>query len=387
MNFDLTDEQRMILEYGNNISQTYDRKYWMDKSRANKTPSELYAQVAEDGFIGMMVDEQYGGAGLGMFEMALLMEGLANNGIPLLGLVVGPSMAMPLLNMHGSEEIKQRLLPDVCTGKTKFCFAITEPNAGSNTINITTIATPQPNGKFLLNGQKYFITDADDADYVLLVTRTTPVDKVASKTDGFTLFMVDLKKPGIEMQPINMSVPVPENQFYLFFDDVELSEDDIVGEQDKGFEILFDCLNPERIIVSAIGVGLGRYALDKAVEYASDRVVFKGPIGAYQGLQHPLAASKAEIEMASLMMHKAACIFDSGQPAAEFSSYAKYFSAEASCHAIDASLQCFGGNGFTEEYGIFDIYPFARLLRTAPLNREMVLNYIASHVMGLPRSY
>ncbi len=387
MNFELSDEQRMILEYGDNVAKKFDRKYWMQCADENRSPRELWNQIAEDGFVGMMVDEEYGGAGLGMMELALLMEGMAANGIPLLSLVVGSGMAMPLINKHGSEQMKQRLLPAACSGKTKLCFAITEPDAGSNTIKITTVAKPQGDGTYRLNGQKYFISDADDSDYVLLVTRTIPANEVKNKTDGFTLFMVDLKAKGVDMKIIDMSIPVPENQFFLFFDDVELTDDDIVGEKDKGFQILFDCLNPERILVGAVSTGLGRYALDRAVEYANERVVFKGPIGAYQGLQHPLAAAKAEIEMSSLMTHKAAWMFDQGRPAGEFSSYVKYFSAEAACHAVDSSLQCFGGNGFTKEYGIFDIYPMTRLLKTAPLNREMILNYIGQHVMGLPRSY
>ncbi|MBV1880348.1 MAG: acyl-CoA/acyl-ACP dehydrogenase [Pseudomonadales bacterium] len=387
MNFDMSEEQRMILAYGDNVAKKYDRTYWMQCAAENRSPRELFDQIAKDGFIGMMVDEEYGGAGLGMMELALLMEGLASNGIPLLSLVVGSGMAMPLLNKHGSEEIKSRLLPDACSGKTKLCFAITEPDAGSNTIKITTTAKAQGDGTYRLNGQKYFISDADDSDYVLLVTRTTPMGETKKKTDGFTLFMVDLKAKGIDMTRIDMSIPVPENQMTLFFDDVVLTDGDIVGEKDKGFQILFDCLNPERILVGAVSTGLGRYALGKAVEYANDRVVFKGPIGAYQGLQHPLAQAKTEIEMSSLMTYKAAWMFDQGRPAGEYSSYVKYFSAEAACHAVDSSLQCFGGNGFTKEYGIFDIYPMTRLLRTAPLNREMVLNYIGQNVLGLPRSY
>ena len=220
-----------------------------------------------------------------------------------------------------------------------------------------------------------------------MVTRTTPHTEVKRKTDGFTLFIVDTKAKGVEMHPIPVSVPLPEVQYQVFFDDVDLGPENVLGEVGKGFEILFECLNPERILVGAIGCGIGRYAMGRAVEYANERVVFNGPIGAYQALQHPLAKAKTEIELASLMTRKAAWLFDHDLPCGAESNMAKYAAAEASIHAVDASLQCFGGNGFTKEYGIFDIYPMARLFKTAPLNSEMVLNYIGEHVMGLPRSY
>ncbi|HBD12730.1 MAG TPA: acyl-CoA dehydrogenase, partial [Porticoccaceae bacterium] len=192
---------------------------------------------------------------------------------------------------------------------------------------------------------------------------------------------------GIEAHPIPVSVPLPEVQYQVFFDDVDLGPDDILGEEGKGFEILFECLNPERIMVGAIGVGMGRFAMGKAVEYANERTVFNCPIGAYQALQHPLARAKTEVEMASLMTRKASWLFDRRLPCGEEANMAKLGASTAAVNAVDASLQCFGGNGFTKEYGIFDIYPMVRLFKTAPLNNEMVLNYIGEHVMGLPRSY
>ena len=386
MDFDLTQEQRMIYEYGSQVCKTYDRKYFLEYAEKKQPPKELRDQIAADGFLGMMVPEAYGGAGLGMTEMALFMEGLANEGIPLFELVVSHTMSLPLIAQHGSEEMKQRYLPDACSGKTSFCFAITEPGAGSNSVEISSIAKER-NGKYYLSGQKVFISCADTADYGLVVARTTPHTEVKNRTDGFTLFVVDMKAKGLDKTLIPVSIGMTDTQWQLFFDDVELTDDDIVGEKDKGFNILFDTLNPERIILSALCCGLGRYALNRAVEYASERVVFKGPIGAYQGLQHPLAASKAEIEMAALMTLKAAYKFDQGLPCGEEANIAKYFAAEASIKAVDSSLQCFGGNGFTKEYGIFDLYPIVRLFRTAPLNREMILNYIGEKVMGLPRSY
>jgi acyl-CoA dehydrogenase len=239
-----------------------------------------------------------------------------------------------------------------------------------------------------LNGQKTFITDADGSDYALVVTRTIAHTEVLKKTDGFTLFIVDLKAKGVQKQYIPVSIPAPETQWQIFFDDVDLGPEDVIGEVDKGFGILFKSLNPERILVASICCGLGRYALNRAVEYARERKVFNNvPIGAYQGLQHPLASARTDIEMASLMALKAAWMFDQGREAGEFANMAKLAAADAGTKAVDIALQCFGGNGFTKEYGIFDIYPLVRLLKTAPLNREMILNYIGEHVMGLPRSY
>ena len=388
MDFALTQEQRMIYEYGDRISKQFDHNYWRGYANKNERPTELYEQITNDGFLGIMVPEAYGGAGQGMTEMLLFMEGLANNGIPLLNLVVGPTMTMGLLAKHASEDMKRRFLPGGCSGDIKFCFAITEPNAGSNSIEITSIAKSDGQGGFKLNGQKVFITDANCADYAMVVTRTTARADVKKKTDGFTIFMVDMKKKGISKTLIEVAFPVPETQWQLFFDNVELTEADVLGEVGKGFNILFDTLNPERIILSGLCTGVGRFALKKAVAYANDRKVFNNtPIGAYQGVQHPLAIARCEIEMASLMALKAAWAFDQGLPAGEFSNIAKYAGAEAGIHAVDAAIQTHGGNGFTKEYGIYDLYGLVRLLRTAPLNRELVLNYIAEHVMGLPRSY
>ena len=388
MDFALTQEQRMIYEYGDRISKQFDHNYWRGYANKNERPTELYEQITNDGFLGIMVPEAYGGAGQGMTEMLLFMEGLANNGIPLLNLVVGPTMTMGLLAKHASEDMKRRFLPGGCSGDIKFCFAITEPNAGSNSIEITSIAKSDGQGGFKLNGQKVYITDANCADYAMVVTRTTARADVKKKTDGFTIFMVDMKKKGISKTLIPIAFPVPETQWQLFFDNVELTEADVLGEVGKGFNILFDTLNPERIILSGLCTGVGRFALKKAVAYANDRKVFNNtPIGAYQGVQHPLAIARCEIEMASLMALKAAWAFDQGLPAGEFSNIAKYAGAEAGIHAVDAAIQTHGGNGFTKEYGIYDLYGLVRLLRTAPLNRELVLNYIAEHVMGLPRSY
>jgi acyl-CoA dehydrogenase len=386
MNFELNDEQRMIYEYGDQVAKTFDQSYWLKKARKSEFPKELWDQVSEDGFMGIMVPEEYGGAGLGMLDMALLMEGLANNGIPLLSMVVGSTMSLPMIADHGSESMKQKYLPDACAGKTLFCFAITEATAGTNTIRINSIAK-QKGDRYYLNGSKTFITSADESDYALVVARTRSHTEVDRKTDGFTLFIVDMKAKGVSMTQLEMGVVLPEQQFQLFFDDVELTEDDVIGTVDKGFDILFESLNPERIVVSTMCTGVGRLALNRAAEYASEREVFNGPIGAYQGLQHPLAQAKTHIEVASLMARQAAWLYDNKKSAGEASSMAKIAAADAGMEAVDAALQCFGGNGFTDDYGLYDMYSMVRLLKTAPINKEMLLNYIAEKSLGMPRSY
>jgi len=386
MDFNISEEQRQIYEYGDNLAQKYDNRYWLEHARAHKFPKDMFKQIADDGFLGLMVPEEYGGAGLGMTEMSLFMEGTANNGIPLLMMVVGPCMSLSHLARHGNDFHKKELLPAAVKGDIQFCFAITEPGAGSNSMKITTIAKPKGK-RFSLSGEKTFITGADISDYCIVVARTTPHEDVAKKTDGFTLFVVDLKAKGVALQRVNIAIPLPEEQFTVFFDEVDLGPENVIGEVDNGFSILFDMLNPERIILAALCSGVGRFALNKAVDYASERNVFGVPIGSHQGVQHPLAKAKANIEMASLMGRKAAWEFDNGMPAAASANIAKYAAAEAGIEAVDAALQAHGGAGFTEDTGIYELYPLMRLLRTAPVNRELCLSFIGEKVMGLPRSY
>ncbi len=386
MDFALTDEQQRILDYGGDLARQYDNRYWRDHARRHAFPREMFDQIARDGFLGLMVPEEYGGAGLGMTEMALFMEGTANHGIPLLSIVVGPCMALSHLAKHGSEHHRTDLLPAAIRGEISFCFAITEPGAGSNSMQMTTLARRKGN-RFSLSGEKTYITAADVSDHCLVVARTTPHGQVSRKTDGFTLFVVDLKAKGVALQRVKITIPVPEEQFTVFFDDVDLGPEDVVGQVDEGFSILFDTLNPERIIVAALCCGVGRWALNQAVAYASERRVFGQPIGAHQGVQHPLAKAHAAVELASLMARRAAWEFDRGLPAGASSNMAKYAAAEAGIEAVDAALQAHGGAGYTEDTGIYEMYPLMRLLRTAPVNRELCLSYIGEKVMGLPRSY
>jgi len=386
VDFTLNDEQRQIYEYGARLAEQYDHRYWLDHARRHAFPHEMFRRIADDGFLGLMVPEAYGGAGLGMTEMVLFMEGTAGQGVPLLMMVVGPCMSLSLLSKYGTEFHKRELLPAACRGDIQFCFAITEPDAGSNSMRIRTHARRSGN-RFSLSGEKTFITGADVADYCLVVARTTPHDQAARRTEGFTLFAVNLKQKGVAMQRVRIAIPLPEEQWTLFFDEVDVGPEDVVGQIDGGFDILFHTLNPERIILGGLCCGIGRFALEKAARYASERVVFGQPIGAHQGVQHPLARAYTAVEMASLMTRRAAWEFDNGLPAGASANMAKYAAAEAGIEAVDAAVQTHGGSGFTEDVGLYELYPMMRLLRTAPVNRELCLSYIGQKVMGMPKSY
>jgi acyl-CoA dehydrogenase len=381
-------EEAMIREAVRQIARKYGRDYWLAKARAGEFAEELWQELASGGFLGMMIPEEYGGSGLGLQQMAVLIEEMAHQGIPLLLLVVGNVMDAGLIARYGSQAMKERYLPPLARGQTRFCFALTEPTAGSNSFRITTIARAEGDS-YVLNGQKMFITGVDASDYILVVARTTPFDEVADKREGLSLLVVDRRSPGITLQPLEMGVLHPETQFALYFDDVRVPRGDLVGEEGKGSRYLFDALNPERVSAAAVAVGMGRLALEKAVAYAQQRVVFDRPIGAHQGLAHPLAEAKTHLELAALMTRYAAQIFDAGDKvtAAAYANMAKFAAAEAATEACDLAIEVHGGSGFSNDVDLITMWPFIRMLRTVPVSREMILNYIGEHVLGLPRSY
>ena len=273
-------------------------------------------------------------------------------------------------------------------GEIKLCFALTEPTAGSNSFRISTLARAEGDD-YVLNGQKMFISAADEADHMLVVARTTPFDQAQDKREGLSLLIVDRRAPWVTLQPLEMGVLHPETQFAVYFDDVRVPRSDLVGEEGKGSRYLFDALNPERISAAAVAVGLGQFVLEKAVAYARERVVFDKPIGAHQGLQHPLAEAKTHLELAALMTRYAAQVFDGGDKvtAAAYANMAKFAAAEAATEACDLAIEVHGGSGFSTDVDLITVWPFIRMLRTVPVSREMVLNYIGEHVLGLPRSY
>jgi len=378
----------MIRDFVRQVAKKYGRDYWLAKAREGVFADELWRELAEGGFLGMMIPPEYGGGGLGLQQMAVLIEEMGHQGIPLLLLVVGNVMDAALIARYGSPEMKERYLPPLARGETKFCFALTEPTAGSNSFRISTSARLDGD-EYVLNGQKMFITGVDASDYLLVVARTTPFEKAEDKREGLSLLVVDRSSPGITLQPLEMGVLHPETQFAVYFDDVRVPRADLVGEEGKGNKYLFDALNPERISAAAVAIGLGRFVLEKAVNYARERVVFDKPIGSHQGLQHPLAEAKTHLELAALMTRYAAHVSDGGDKvtAAAYANMAKFAAAEAATEACDLAIEVHGGSGFSNDVDLITLWPFIRMLRTVPVSREMILNYIGEHVLGLPRSY
>jgi len=386
--FEPTAEETMIRDFVRQVAKKYDRKYWLARAREGKFTEELWQELAAGGFLGMMIPPEYGGGGLGLQQMAVLLEEMSGHGIPLLLLVVGNVMDAGLIARYGSSEMKESYLPRLARGETRFCFALTEPTAGSNSFRTSTSARLDGDS-YVLNGQKMFITGVDVSDYLLVVARTTPFDETQDKREGLSLFVVDRRSPGITLQPLDMGVLHPETQFAVYFDDVHVPRRDLIGEEGKASKYLFDALNPERISAAAVAVGLGRLVLDKAVAYARERVVFGKPIGSHQGLQHPLAEVKTRLELAAVMTRYAASIFDGGDrmTAATYANMAKLAAADAATDACDLAIEVHGGSGFSTDVDLITLWPYIRMLRTVPVSREMILNYIGEHVLGLPRSY
>jgi alkylation response protein AidB-like acyl-CoA dehydrogenase len=346
---------------------------------ADRTPcTELWDALAKGGFLGVNVPEEYGGGGGGLTELVVVGEELAAQGTPLVLLLVSAAICAEVIGAYGTAEQKQRWLPGLATGTSKMVFAITEPDAGSNTHKLSTTATRDGDG-WRLTGTKYYITGVDEAEALLVVAKTAP--------DKLSLFVVPTDAPGFERQPLPVAVLLPEQQFTLHFDDVRLGPEALIGAEGDGFRQVFHGLNPERIMGAALGVGLARYVLGLAARYATDRTVWSAPIGTHQGVAHPLAKAKIETELAALMTRQAAWQHDHGVSAGEASNMAKYASAEAAIAACDAAIQTHGGNGLSTEYGLMPYWGLARLLRIAPVNREMILNFVAQHSLGLPRSY
>ncbi len=381
-------QETLIRDFVRQVARKYGREYWLAKAREGAFPDELWRELATGGYLGMLVPEEYGGGGLGMQEMAVLQEELSHQGIPLLLVVVSNVMDATLIARYGSQAMKEKYLPPLARGEIKLCFALTEPTAGSNAFRTATQARLDGDS-YVLNGQKMFISAVDQSDYILVVTRTTPFDQVEDKREGLSLLIVDRNAPGITLQPLDMGVLHPETQFAVFFDDVRVPRGDLLGEEGKGTRYLFDALNPERISAAAVAVGLGRFVLEKAVAYAKERVVFDVPIGSHQGLQHPLAIAKTNLELAALMTRYAAQLFDAGDKvtAAAYANMAKLAAADAATEACDIAIEVHGGSGFSTDVDLITVWPYIRMLRTVPVSREMILNYIGEHVLGLPRSY
>jgi len=357
--------------------------YTREKTAAGQPPSELWEALASRGYLGVNIPSEWGGGGLGMSALAVVGEEISAGGCSLLLIVVSPAIVGSILARHGTEDQKDLWLRGIAAGTTKVAFAITEPDAGSNSHNLSTTAR-RSNGGYVLRGTKTFISAIEDADAVLIVARFREEDGTLGLPG---LFIVDVDAAGLERQHIPTALRAPDKQWQLFLDDVEVPAERLVGNETAGLKAAFDGLNPERIMGAAVACGTGRRALEMATAYARERVVWNQPIGSHQGISHPLAQAKVELELARLMMQKAAALYDAGAPAGEPSNMAKYACAEAAIRCVDQAIQTHGGNGFALEYGLTDMYWGARLTRTAPVSREMILNYVAEHSLGLPRSY
>ncbi|MDQ3033739.1 MAG: acyl-CoA/acyl-ACP dehydrogenase [Myxococcota bacterium] len=385
MDFEETEEQRLLRESVRRIASSFGHRWYVERARAGEKTKPLWEALAKEGFLGVSIPEAYGGGGLGISELCIVCEELSTAGCPLLLLVVSPAICGTVIARFGDDAQRQRWLPGLASGATTMCFALTEPDAGSNSHQVSTTAV-KDGDSWRISGQKYYISGVDEAEQMLLVTRTGTDERTGR--GQLSLFIVDTDTPGLRRDPIAMELVSPEKQFTLFFDDVRVPADRLIGGEGQGLKALFFGLNPERITSAAYCVGLARYALEKGSSYARDRKVWGGtPIGAHQGIAHPLAKAFVQTELAKLMTQKAAWLHDHGKDAGEASNMARLSSADAAIDALDAAIQTHGGNGLASEYGLADLWGFARLQRIAPVSREMILNFVAQHSLGLPKSY
>ena len=388
MDFEFSEDQATIRRAVAELAAKFDDQYWMEKDAAHEFPTEFYQAFADGGWLGITIPEEYGGHGFGITEAALLLEEVSASGAGMNG---ASSMHLSIFGMHpvivhGSEEMKRENLPRIVNGDLHVCFGVTEPGAGLDTTRITTFAR-RDGSDYVVNGRKVWISKAMESEKVLLLTRTTRFEDVAKKTDGLTLFLTDLDRDHIDIQPIRKMGRNAVSSNELFIDDLRVPEEHRVGAEGHGFRYILDGLNPERMLVAAEALGLGRAALRRAVRYGNERVVFGRPIGMNQGLQFPLADSLARLDAAELALRKATWLYDNGKPCGREANTAKYLCADAGFDAADRALQTHGGMGYSEEYHVARYFREARLLKIAPLSQEMVLNYLGSHVLGLPRSY
>ncbi len=388
MDFALTEEQQLIRTEVANLARKFDWSYWRELDSTGEYPHAFFNEMAAAGWVGAAIPEAYGGGGLGIIEASLILGEICASG-------AGTSGASPVhfsmfppqpIIKYGSEEMKRQYLPKIATGEMKMAFSVTEPNAGTDTPHIETTAV-RDGDEWVINGRKVWSSNAQNADRVLILTRTTPIEEAGRRTKGMTLFFSDLDRDAIQMRLIHKMGRHAVDSNELFIDDFRVPHTDIVGEEGEGFYHLLDGLNPERIVIAAEAVGIGKAALHKAVQYAKNRTVFGRPIGKNQGIQFPLAEAYARLEAAELMVLKAAWLYDNGQPCGAEANMAKLLAADAACDAVDHAVQTHGGFGYAQEFDVERLYREIRLYKIAPVSQQMVLNYLGEHVLGMPRSY
>jgi acyl-CoA dehydrogenase len=388
MDFSLTQRQREVRALAERLCSRFDDGYWLDKDRRAEFPEAFYRAVADAGLLGIAMPEAYGGSGLGIAEAAVMMGAIAESGACMSG---ASAVHMNIFGLNpvvvfGSEAQKQRMLPPLIRGEHKACFAVTEPDAGLNTAAIRTRAERR-NGHYLLSGQKIWISTAKVADKALILARTTPREEVTRPTDGMSLFYTDLDRAHVEVRAIEKMGRAAIDSNMLFIDGLEVPEGDRIGAEGDGFRMILYGLNPERILIAAEAVGIGRVALLKARDYANERSVFGRKIGQNQGIQHPLAKCWMQLEAAQLMMMKAAALYDAGESCGVEANAAKYLAAEAAHEACQTAVLTFGGMGYAAEYHVERYLRESYIPRIAPITPHMILNFIAEKALGLPRSY
>jgi acyl-CoA dehydrogenase len=381
----LSDEQALIFQTAERLGQRVGREYWLRCAREGRDASRVWEEMLKAGLTGVGVNPSAGGVGYGLLEAALVQEGLAKAGIPLLQFLT-THLSREILVRYGSREQVNRYVEPTCKEGRRISFALTEPAAGSNTWRISTFARRKSDG-YVLNGQKTYITGARESDYMLVVARTRKYEEVENKSKGLSLFILETKTSGISFEPLNIQLHSPETQYTVYFEDVELGAESLVGVDGEGATYLFDGLNVERVLIAACSIGLGEHVLRKAAEYAKQRVVFDKPIGSYQGIQFRMAKAYIHLEAARQLNYEAARTYDAGRHAGALANMAKFAAAEAGLEAFEIALQAFGGSGFDLDTDIITFYPVIRLFTTAPVTNELVLSYVGRHVLGLPKSY
>jgi acyl-CoA dehydrogenase len=388
MNFAFTDEQEQLRTAVRRLCERFGDDYWLQKDRDGGFPHDFHRAFADAGWLGIAMPEEFGGAGLGITEAALMMLTVAESGAGFSG---ASALHMNIFGLNpvvkfGSEAQKHRMLPPLIAGADKACFAVTEPDAGLDTLNLKTKAVRRAD-RYVVSGQKIWITTAQVASKILLLARTTPADAVKKRTDGLTLFYTDLDRRHVEVREIEKMGRKAVDSNQLFFDELPVPVEDRIGEEGRGFHYILHGINPERILVGAEAIGLGRAALTRAVRYAKERVVFGRPIGKNQAIQHPLARHWMELEAAQLMAFKAAALYDAGQPCGAEANATKFLGAEAALAACQTAVTTHGGMGYAKEFHVERYLREAMIARLAPVSAEMILNFIGEKVLGLPRSY
>jgi acyl-CoA dehydrogenase len=388
MDFSLTPDQQNIREAILKLCGRFPDEYWLKHDQDGVFPQEFFEALRDAGWLGIAMPAEYGGSGLGIAEAAVMMQAIAESGAGMSGAsaVHIPVFSVQPVVLFGTEAQKQRILPAVVSGKDRVCFAVTEPNAGLNTTEITTRADKRPGG-YLVNGDKIWISTAQVSNKMLLLARTTPLDQVKRKTHGLSLFYTDLDRAKIEVRLIHKLGRHAVDSNMLFIHDLWVPEEDRIGEEGEGFKLLLHGLNPERVLVAAEAVGIGRAALSRAARYARERVVFGRPIGQNQGIAHPLAKCWAQLEAANLMVMKGATLFDRGQDCGVEANAGKYLAGEFAFEACHTAMLTLGGMGYAQEYHVERLLREVLIPRTAPVSPHMILNFLAEKVLELPKSY